>query len=145
MFWFMIESFGALFRWATNSMHSGRNLGVCLCSFSRSVWQLCHTGWFYLLSEMFSVIVLSSLEWILETDDCLNACVLLLHDSCCDWYFFVIPHPNISELSDPICFSVSILCLGRDSRRDFLCSFFKSSAFLFTGNLQFVALHDASF
>lgn len=65
--WFVIESFGALFRWAAYSIYCGWNLRVSICPCSRSVWQLCHTGWSYLLFKKFILIALTFPWWILET------------------------------------------------------------------------------
>lgn len=41
----VLESFGALLRWAKYSVYSGWNSRICLCSCSRPVWQLCDSGW----------------------------------------------------------------------------------------------------
>ena len=41
----LLESFGALFRWATDSMYSGWNPWIGMYSCWRSVWQLCDSGW----------------------------------------------------------------------------------------------------
>lgn len=52
---YLIESFGALFRWHSKSIYSWWNLRIYLRSCSRPVWELCYPGWclYFVLSVVF--------------------------------------------------------------------------------------------
>lgn len=49
----LIEGTRALYRWITKPIHSWWDIGVCLYSCTRSVWQLCNSGLFLLSLGLF--------------------------------------------------------------------------------------------
>lgn len=48
-FCFIVESSGALYKWAAMPVYSQWDIGVCACSCSGPVWQLCLAGWYWVL------------------------------------------------------------------------------------------------
>ena len=115
------ENFGALFRWGPESVYSGRNIGLCLWSCSRSIWKLCHSGFsfyspfyhHYSLSTMQAssvdlTFVLCSLRNYLKVCQFIN-CILHCEEILYSM-FFIAKLKKVSMLVPPLELDFIINC-----------------------------------